>query len=50
MALRIHPDVVAIHVAGDNAEVHSEGIIANDETKIDLGERFGRGILGIFES
>ena len=51
MALRIRPNGVAIHVAGNNVGVHSDGVVTNDETKFDLGERrVGRSILEIFES
>ncbi|GMN58458.1 hypothetical protein TIFTF001_027557 [Ficus carica] len=51
LALRIHPNGVAIHVIGDNAGVHSDDIIADDKMKIDWGERrLGRSIFEIFDS
>ncbi|GMN36095.1 hypothetical protein TIFTF001_005747 [Ficus carica] len=37
VTLRIRPSGVEIHVTGDNAGVHSDGVVANDGTKIDLG-------------
>ena len=46
------PEGVTIHVNSDNAGVHSNGVVANDGTEIDLEERrvVGRGILRSFES
>ncbi|GMN40829.1 hypothetical protein TIFTF001_010051 [Ficus carica] len=39
VAPRIRPNRVAIHDAGDNVGVHNDGVVTDNKTKIDLGER-----------